>query len=165
MNSNSRKSDYEHQFDILEHSPLPSAIFVSEDIIIKFANEPILSVWGKDRSVIGKPFEQALPELKGQPFASIIRNVWKTGISYHATDTPATLKVNGIDTEFYFDFAFKPLKDENDEVYAILNTVTNVSERHVILDKVSEAVAALLREQELNEELVAINEELKRTQE
>ncbi|SKB30510.1 PAS domain-containing protein [Daejeonella lutea] len=165
MNSKPTKSDYEHQFDILEHSPLPSAIFVSEDIIIRFANEPILAVWGKDRSVIGKPFEQALPELKGQPFASIIRNVWKTGVSYQATDTPAILKVNGIDTKFYFDFAFKPLKDENEEVYAILNTVTNVSERHVILDKVGEAVAALLREQELNEELVAINEELKRTQE
>ncbi|MES3017249.1 MAG: PAS domain-containing protein [Bacteroidota bacterium] len=156
--------DY-NRFEILKHSPLPSAIFVSEDIIIEFANDPILAIWGKDKSIIGLPFEKALPELNGQPFVSIIKNVWKTGINYEATDTPVTLYINGAGVESHFDFSFKALRNDDNEIYAILNTLTNVSERHIILDKVSEAVTALLREQTLNEELVAINEELQQTQE
>lgn len=161
-----------HKFEILEHSPLPSAIFKSGDIIIEFANEPILAIWGKDRNVIGIPLEEALPELKGQPFISILKNVWKTGVSYESKDTLTIIKVNDVATEFFFDFSYKALKDDRGEIYAILNTVTNVSERHIVHDKISEAEAALLREQTLNEELAssneelaAINEELQQTQE
>jgi two-component system sensor histidine kinase VicK len=40
-----------------------TAVHVSEDAIIQSANDAMISVWGKDRSVIGKSLEDALPEL------------------------------------------------------------------------------------------------------
>ncbi|HEX7868867.1 MAG TPA: hypothetical protein VF455_02025, partial [Chryseobacterium sp.] len=52
----------------LSSSPAPTSIYSGEDMIIRFANEGMLALWGKDSSVIGKPLMEAIPELEGQPF-------------------------------------------------------------------------------------------------
>jgi hypothetical protein len=70
-------SNYPSQFSsdllltILSQAKTATAIHSTDEMIIETANDAMIAVWGKDKSVIGKPIEEALPELKGQPFLSL----------------------------------------------------------------------------------------------
>ncbi|RZJ87660.1 MAG: hypothetical protein EOO20_15550, partial [Chryseobacterium sp.] len=114
--------------DILSQSPNATAIYSGEEIYIEFANDAMIALWGKDRSVIGKTIAQALPEIVGQPFIGILQEVWRSGISYESKNTPAALFVNGEMQTFYFDFIYQAVKDENGKTDYILHTTTNVTE-------------------------------------
>lgn len=165
MNNPPNQNQLSHTelLSILALSPNANAIYTGEELMIQFANDAMLNVWGRDRSVIGMKLEEALPELDGQPFIQILKNVWHTGISYHAKDTPAQLKKNATIETFYFDFSYQALLDKEEKVYAIFHTFTDVTERNfasTAWEKAREHEAALYREQALNEELAASNEEL-----
>jgi PAS domain S-box-containing protein len=136
--------------DVLCMGHQPMAVHVSENAVIQAANDAMINVWGKDRSVIGKSLEDALPELKGQPFIDMFKQVWNEGITFSGTDTPANLIVDGELQTFYFDFEYRPIKDVEGKTYAILHSATDVTERY----------HSRFREQRLIEELTATNEEL-----
>jgi PAS domain S-box-containing protein len=148
---------------ILSLSPNATAIYASEQIIIQAANDAMIAFWDKDRSIVGYPLEEAVPELKGQPFLSIIKNVWHTGISYEAHDTPALLKAGDQLQTFYFDFVYRAILNEEGKTTCILHTATDVTERNInrlALQQAKEQEEDLYREKNINEELAAINHRL-----
>lgn len=148
---------------ILSLSKTATAIHVGEDATIKFANKTMLNIWGKDEQVIGKSLVQALPELEGQPFIEMFARVWREGITISGSDTAAELNINGETKTFYFDFEYRAVKDSNNTVIAILHTATDVTERYLNRQELKDAAQnreLLVREQSLNEELAASNEEL-----
>ncbi|RYG15841.1 MAG: PAS domain-containing sensor histidine kinase, partial [Chitinophagaceae bacterium] len=63
-----------------------TAIYGDSELTIKLANKGMLQIWGKDEEVIGLTFETALPEMQGQPFTALLKNVWQTGETYEAKD-------------------------------------------------------------------------------
>ncbi|WP_051666232.1 PAS domain S-box protein [Pedobacter sp. R20-19] len=145
-----------------------TAIHVTEDAIIQEANDAMLAIWGKDRSVIGKSLADALPELKGQPFIDMFKRVWNEGLVIGGKDTAADLNINGEIKTFYFDFEYRAIKNDAGEVICILHTAIDVSERFLkreAMQLATEKEAALNREQALNEELASMNEELSTTNE
>ncbi|WP_051189551.1 PAS domain S-box protein [Daejeonella oryzae] len=159
MNSDSLIKD-NPVYQILELFPAATALYTSEDIIINYANSLMLDIWGKDETIIGMPVLQGIPELKDQPFIDILKHVWRTGITYSAKDTRADLLVGGKLQTFYFDFTYQALKNENSEIYAIFHTSYDVTEKNLHRENADNSIAALSREQSLNEELAASNEEL-----
>lgn len=138
----------EELLEVLALSEHATAIYQTEDIIIKFANDAMIAFWGKDRSVIGMTFEEAIPELKGQPFNEYLKEVWRTGISYRANNTPAQLLINGVSCTLYFDFEYRAIKNADGEIFAILHTANEVTEK----------VKADNDLKKLNTELTAANE-------
>ncbi|MGZ5211511.1 MAG: PAS domain-containing protein, partial [Kaistella sp.] len=72
--------------ELMEISDYSTGIYVGEDLIIDFANDQMIKTWGKDKSVIGKKLEDALPELQGQPFIQILKDIFKTGEPYIAQE-------------------------------------------------------------------------------
>jgi PAS domain S-box-containing protein len=150
MNNTVQPLSYEELLNVLSFSEDATAIHVSEDAVIQYANEAMLAFWGKGKSVIGKSLEDALPELKGQPFIDLFKQVWNEGITIKGTDTPAKLIVDGELKTFYFDYEYRAVKNSKGETYCILHMAKDVSER----------VLAKNREQDLTEELRAANEEL-----
>jgi PAS domain S-box-containing protein len=162
MNDRARIFSNDELLGILSLSPNATAIYTTEDLIIQTANDAMIGFWGKDRSVIGKTFEEAVPELKGQPFFDLLRNVWRTGLNFEAIDTPAELRVDGKLQTFYFDLVYRAIKNENGQVYCILHTASDVTERIATREYIKEGVH---REQQLNEELATVNEELTATNE
>lgn len=48
---------------LIEQAPVATCLFVGRNLNIDVANELMLSYWGKDQSVIGKPLAEAIPEL------------------------------------------------------------------------------------------------------
>lgn len=124
---------------LIEESPTPVGLYIGREMVIQLANKAILNVWGKDESVIGKTFMQALPELEGQPFFQLLQDVYTSGIAYEATEDRVDLLANGNMQTFYFNFIYKPLKDEKGNVWGILNTATDVTELVTTRQKLSES--------------------------
>ncbi|MCU7618978.1 PAS domain-containing protein [Chryseobacterium sp. PBS4-4] len=121
------ESEYKFE-DLIKNSDYSTAIYRSEDLHIELANDLMLKTWGKDSSVIGKKLEDALPELEGQPFVGILKDIFKTGKTYTATEDKVDLIVDGILQTYYFNFSYKPLKNQSGEVYAIHNMAVNVTD-------------------------------------
>ena len=155
MKMSSRKLNNDQSLNILVLSKDATAIYTGEELIIEIANDAMIAFWGKDRSVIGQSFIDAVPELAGQPFFDLLREVWRTGVTYEAVDTAAQLRVDGKLRWFYYDFIYRAIKNEKGEVYCILHTATDVTARHQLIAE------GLGREQDLQEELTATNEELR----
>jgi len=123
------KVNEEHLRTLIEQAPVATALFVGKDMVIDIPNEAMLKVWGKGRSVIGKPLREALPELEGQPFLGILDRIYKTGEAHSEQGARADLVVDGRLQTFYYDYTYKPLKDSRGEVYAILDMAVDVTEQ------------------------------------
>ena len=142
--------------EILRQSGDATAIYTGPEFRIRFVNDAMLTIWGKDRSVHGLTFSGALPEMDGQPFSGILNEVLNTGKIFEARDMAATLKINEVLVTSYFDFIFKPIGDEKGKIHSILHTAVDVTERMHAWKLVREKED---REQQINEELMAANEE------
>lgn len=152
-------------FSLLKNA---TAIYTSDDIVVEMATDSMISFWKKDRSVIGKPLIEGVPELAGQPFIGILRNVWRTGITYEAKEIAAAFIANGRLETFYFDFEYRAVLNDDGTTYCILHTATDATERiknRELTEITYEQQEALMREQTLNEELRSTNEELHSAQE
>ncbi|MFP3599117.1 ATP-binding protein [Chryseobacterium sp. SIMBA_029] len=146
----------EQLLSILFRSPNATAVYTGDDIAIISANEAMLKFWGKDRNVIGEHFINALPELSGQPFLDILKQVWRSGETYIAKDYPAIIEIDGELQHFYFDFEYKAIGNDNGKTAYILHTASEVSERMEARKMVKEKSKA---EQQLTQDLVDLNEE------
>lgn len=111
--------------NILTQSKQATAIYSGEALVIQAANDAILNIWQRDRSVIGQSLMDILPELSDQPFFDLLKQVWRSGESYSGRNTPALLNKNG---HFrYFDFDYRAIKNADGEVYCILHTTADVT--------------------------------------
>ncbi|WP_266363560.1 PAS domain S-box protein [Tellurirhabdus rosea] len=108
-------------------APMATAVYAGPDMVIQLANEAMLKLWGKDASVIGKKLHDALPELEGQPFHQLLTDVYTSGVAYQAKEDRADLVVDGKLQTFYFNFTYKPLRDADGKVYAILNMALDIT--------------------------------------
>lgn len=129
VNAEKKLAETEYTFEkIIKESDYSIALYKGPDLIIDIANNSMLRTWGKNEKVIGMKLEEALPELEGQPFLDILKDIFKTGKTYSATEDEVVLERNGQLYTSYYNFSYKPLFNEQGEVYAILNFATDVTE-------------------------------------
>lgn len=142
---------------ILSLSENATAVYVTDQILIQFANTAMMRMWDKDKSIIGQPLEEVLPELKGQPFIGFLQNVWRKGETIKGLETPADINIDGKLQTFYFDFTYRAILNDDGTTHCILHTAVDVTDRVLHRKTIADSE---LREQILNDELVAVNEEL-----
>lgn len=118
----------DHLLAIFNASTNPIYVCTGEKLIVQYANEATLHAWGKDTSVLGKPFIEALPEIVDQPFPRLLLEVYRTGIPYHTEQDRADLEVDGKMQTFYFKFSYQALRDASGEIWGVLSTATDVTE-------------------------------------
>lgn len=163
MSSSPKPLSLEQLIRVFSLTKTATAIHLGESAVISFANDAMLRVWGKDESVLGKTLEEALPELQGQPFIEMFARVWREGLTLSGTDTPAVLEIEGEMRTFYFDFEYRAVLDDEGKTLCILHSAIDVTDRVTGIQAMkiaAEKEAALMREQSLNEELLASTEEL-----
>jgi len=86
-------AETEYTFEkLIKESDYSIALYKGSDLIIDIANNTMLKTWGKNEKVIGMKLEDALPELKGQPFLDILKDIFKTGKTYSATEDEVFLE-------------------------------------------------------------------------
>lgn len=152
--------------DLVMSSPAPIGMYLGEELRVTLVNQAILNAWEKDASVIGKTFAEALPEMEGQPFEAILKQVYRTGVAYEAREEEVLLMRNGQLTSTWYNFSYTPLKNQQGEVYGVLNTAEEITD--VVKAKLVLAEAEIRLEQQVEErtgELQATTEELQATTE
>jgi PAS domain S-box-containing protein len=129
--SNSFSLDKDQILEVLSLSQNATAIYAGDDIIIQAANDAMIAFWGKDRSIIGKPLEEAVPELKGQPFKKILQEVLRTGVSNAGNAIPTTVLVDGKPYTSYYNYQYRAITNQTGKVYCILHTASDVTEKEL----------------------------------
>lgn len=129
---------------LIEEAPVATALFVGKNMVIELANEKIIDIWGKGKSVLGKPLDEALPELKDQSFLEILDNVFTTGKSFEAKALLCELVVGGKLTPFYFDFTYKAVRSASGEIYGVMDMAVDVTQEVIAKRKIEKSQQELL---------------------
>lgn len=66
-----------------------------EDMVFEEINEAMLQMIGKDASVKGKPWFEAVPELINQPIINDLCHTYRTGEERRVTEAPITFLIDG----------------------------------------------------------------------
>ena len=148
---------------LIEQAPVATGLFVGRDMVIEVANKPMFELWGKGDSVLGKPLAEALPELIDQPFLQILDDIYTTGQTYYAAQDRCDLVVDGKLRTFYFNFTYKPLLDEQGQVYAIMDMAVDVTQQVMAQQQIEESRRKLLASFEQSPVAIAIIDEFELT--
>ena len=134
--------------NIFHNSPVANIVFTGNDMVIKAVNENMLSMLGRDSSILDKTFMEAMPELKDTPLMDRLREVLKTGITYMQPEEKITLIKEGNPYIGYYNYIYKALEDVNGERYGIMVTATDVTTNVNIrktLERSEQQVRALIQ--------------------
>jgi PAS domain S-box-containing protein len=129
---------------LIEEAPVATALFVRKNMVIELANEKMIDIWGKGTSVLGKPLEEALPELKDQSFLEILDKVYTTGKSFEEKASRAELVVDGKLRLFYFDFTYKAVRNADGEIYGVMDMAVDVTQQVLAKQKLEKSQQELL---------------------
>lgn len=155
--------------EILTQSSDAIAIYTGHDLKIQLANDAMLQIWGKNNSVIGKNFQESLADMAGYQFKRLLKSVWETREVYEVREMPITSQLDSVNATLYFDFRYKPILDQEGQMYCILHTGVDVSERvaawKVVRDKEENEKRISHNLDAANAELMSINEELQKSNE
>ena len=91
----------------------PFAILTGTNFVFTFANAAYVQLMN-GRELVGKCLDDAIPELRGQPFILLLKKVFETGIPFHATEIAATaIFENNAEPETrYFNLSYIPYKNQ-----------------------------------------------------
>ena len=129
---------------LIEESTVATALYTGPEIRIQYVNDTMLGYWGRDQSVIGKTFRDALPELNDQPFPGLLEDVYATGKTYEGKEEKAYLVIDGKLQPAYYNFTYKALRREDGTIYGIHHAAINVTEQ-VVARKTAEENAQKVR--------------------
>ncbi|MDY0906705.1 PAS domain-containing sensor histidine kinase [Pedobacter sp. CFBP9032] len=108
-------------------APIAIGILRGEDFIIEDANVDLLKIWGKTNQVIGLKLFDGLPEIVNQAFPKILEQVYKTGEAHYGYETLARLERNGIISDYYFNFVYDPIFDQEKKVSGIMIVANEIT--------------------------------------
>jgi PAS domain S-box-containing protein len=124
---NTRLGESESDFRrLVDQSPVAILVFRGPEMIIDLANGPILEILGKDESIIGQALLEGMPELKGEPAVELLFDIYHKGISSDGHEVPVKMLRNGEVETRYFNFSYRPLKD-NDRIIGVMDIAVEVT--------------------------------------
>lgn len=118
-------------------APMAICVLRGESLVFEMANRSFSEVV-RQRPLHGKTFSEGFPELQGQGFEELLREVMRTGESFSGQEVLVRLDRNqdGEPEDGYFSFICSPIRGETgaiDRIMAVVSEVTDqVSVRHLI---------------------------------
>lgn len=101
---------------MVQQAPVAMMVMRGENLVFETVNNEMLSMIGRDESIIGKPALEVMPELESQPVWKIVNRVFQSGESFFANELPVQVVKNGKAEQGYYTFSYIPLKEENKTV-------------------------------------------------
>jgi signal transduction histidine kinase len=132
---------------LFEQAPLPISVLRAPDLVFESANAAYRKGIG-GRELVGKRVLDALPELAGQGFTEVLREVLATGQAYVGYEMPVQLNKSGPLEQTYWTFIYSPVLGENgvvERVIAIGNDVTEQVLARQRLEALAQEAAAANR--------------------
>jgi PAS domain S-box-containing protein len=130
---NTARENFEGFFN---QAPTPFAVLTGQEFRFSYANPAYIELMNH-RHLVGRVLADAIPELEGQPFMQLIKNVLDTGQPYHGVEVPATAHFQGeaATTTRYFNLSYTPYRDVDGKVNAVLANAFDVSEQVALRER------------------------------
>lgn len=129
VNARKKAENSEHRYrTLIEESPIAIALYTGPEITVQYANHIMQDFWNNNEAAVGKPLIEVVPELEGQKFIQILKEVYDTGISYRGVEEKVELLVNEKLQTFYFNFTYTATRDKDGTKYGVLDTAIDVTE-------------------------------------
>lgn len=134
--------------DLFMQAPGFMAVLIGPEFVFRLVNNAYQSLIGR-RAVIGRPLLEALPELEGQVFQDILREVMRTGQPYVGQADRVVLQrqADGPPEERFLNFIYQPILDARGTPWGVFvegSDVTNqvLAERRqkLLLDELNHRV-------------------------
>ncbi len=121
-------------YDVIMQAPIPMCTLRGDDLVFEIANQPYRDITGSG-DVAGKSLLDVMPEVVGQGFVGVLRDVMRTGTPFVGRETPVRFERDSGHEDAYFTFIFSPMKNAegvSDGVIAVAHDVTyEVSARQI----------------------------------
>jgi two-component system sensor histidine kinase VicK len=114
--------------NMIMSSPVAMLVNRGDDLIFEEINQAMLQIIGKDESVKGKPWFEAIPELKGQPIIDILYHTYRTGEERKVVEAPITLNKNGVSYQGYYNITYTAIIEE-DDITGVMQSAVDVTDQ------------------------------------
>ncbi|WP_077921286.1 PAS domain-containing protein [Spirosoma sp. 209] len=128
-----------------EDAPVGIALISGKELIFQMANPFYGRLAGRPpHELVGKPLLTALPELAGQGFDELLRQVMSTGESYRNHEVPVVVRHGDRLETIYIDHTYHPQRDSTGQITHVLVVVVDMTQ-HVHTRRAVEASETRLR--------------------
>ncbi|MCW1915709.1 PAS domain-containing protein [Luteolibacter sp. GHJ8] len=120
-----------HQLELIfRESPAAMALWRGEDFVFERVNPHYQALFG-NRRLEGLPLLEAVPELTGQGFDAMLRDVLHTGkpVVGHEVLARFARTPDGPVEDFYFDFTYLQVLDSDGKPWGVYDHAIDVTER------------------------------------
>jgi PAS domain S-box-containing protein len=117
--------------NLFEQAPVVLSIVGREpDFIYRMANAAFAQLIDRPiNAIVGKPLLDVLPEIKGQGFDDLLKQVMNTGVPYVAREAPVGITRQGVLESLYFDYMYYPLRELSGEITGVMGVVIDVTQQ------------------------------------
>ena len=148
-----------HLRALFMQAPTPIVILRGPDHVVELANPLTCAIWGRSEAeVLNRPLVEGLPELRDQPFKTLLDEVLRTGVPYVGKETPANLDRHGdgtVDT-VYLNFVYAPLRGLDDEIEGVLVIAFDVTDEVIARNEMSQLRSAAESANRMKDQFLAI---------
>lgn len=120
-----------HQLELIfRESPAAMALWRGEELMFERVN-PQYQAWFGERQLVGKALLEAVPELAGQGFDDMLRQVLHTGEPFTGAEVLAQFarEDGGPVEDRYFDFTYMQVCDPDGRPYGVYDHAVDVTSR------------------------------------
>jgi len=114
--------------NLIIEAPVAICVLKGSDYILDAINAEGLTILGKHGDIIGKSLKETLSPQEKRPFLDLLKITYRSGEIYYGNEVAASFLHNGILTDGYFNFVFKPTKNEDNIVDGIIIVASRVTD-------------------------------------
>ena len=128
--------------EVFTQAPVGIAIYQGSGHVVELANPAICEIWGSNpEHVLGKPFFEALPQVRGQGYEERLSGVLTTGIPLERDEVAVQVTRDGKREQVYLQLVHQPLLDTRGSVTHVIMIAHEVTQ-HVLGRQKTEASEA-----------------------
>jgi two-component system sensor histidine kinase VicK len=123
---NELKNSRERFRRMIQASPVAMLVTRGNNMVFEEINETMLQMLGKDASVKGKPWFEAMPELIGHPIIDGLYHTYRTGDEHKIIEAPIILTKSGLPYHGYYNITYTPLIEEGN-ITGVMQSIVEVT--------------------------------------
>lgn len=158
------RAEERHRLEaIFDASPAAMALWRGPDMVFDMVNPAYQGIF-PGRPLLGRPFLEAIPEFRDQPFFTFFSRVLETGEPFIGREVLARHRTtaDGPVEDHYYDFTYVRIDDRDGRPYGVYDHAVDVTERVLATRsaelrrlQLQQSVRDLEQERELRERFVA----------
>jgi signal transduction histidine kinase/CheY-like chemotaxis protein len=125
------QSERRHLYETFMQAPASIAVLIGPRHVFDLANPSFMQLVGPRRDILGKPVQEALPEVVDQGFITLLDQVYDTGRAFAGNEMTARLDRTGTGRLDAVDlnFVYQPYLDPHGNIQGILIYAVDITEQ------------------------------------